>query len=103
MGVGGCISVNMFIFVLNTENLYFPPFVRISEVNIITGMGVFLFTSNTQIYKMTYLWLWLKINMARHLTLRVQLFSNALCSLIVSEPAYVEYNCVSTRKTLRRK
>ena len=55
MGVGGCISVNMFIFVLNTENLYFPPFVRISEVNIITGMGVFLFTSNTQIYKMTYL------------------------------------------------
>jgi hypothetical protein len=49
---------------------------------------------------MTYLRLWLKINMARHLTLGIQLFSDALCSLIVSEPAYVEYNCVCTRKKL---
>jgi len=49
---------------------------------------------------MTYLRLWLKINKARHLTLAVLLFSDALCSSTVSEPANVEYNCVSIRKTI---
>ena len=93
----------MLFLVLNIRKSRFSSFVIISEVNIITGVGVFLFTSTTQIYKMTYLRLWLKINMARHLTLGVQLFSEALCSLIVSEPTYVEYNCVSTRKTLDAK
>jgi hypothetical protein len=43
---------------------------------------VCLFTSATQIYKMSYLRLWLKINMARHLTLGVQFFSYTLCSLL---------------------
>jgi hypothetical protein len=65
----------------------FPLFVRVSEVNIITGV---LFTSTKQFYKMTYLRLRVKINMARHHMPDVQFFSDALCSLILSEPAYVE-------------
>jgi hypothetical protein len=36
------------LLALNTENFGVPPYVRVSEVNIITSVGVFLFTWTSQ-------------------------------------------------------